>query len=79
MEQLNETLNEVSGISDVLESGSEAVVQVAESIDYTELLNQLQYSLDVMNEYILYLTGFMLFFVIVLICYFGYKFFKLFF
>lgn len=54
-------------------------IQVADIIDYTETLVQLVVRLDIVNALLQYLTGFVLFFVIVILCYFGYKFFKLFF
>lgn len=60
-------------------------IQVMEMTDYSDMLLGIQSSLDVLtsnqivaNEFLTYLAGFGLFVVIVLLCYFGYKFFKIF-
>ena len=79
-----EVLENMEIVEEVVETVSETdvveqVVQVVESIDYTLILNQIQYTLDQMNEYIRYCAGFLMIFIIVLICYFVYKFFRMFF
>ena len=55
------------------------VIEVAESIDYTPLLSEMLTSLQ-NNEMLLgYIYSFLLFFVVVALCYFCYKFFRIFF
>lgn len=82
-------MQSVSG-GDALEVAAETVEQVIEVVcecpDYTEMLQSIQTSLEtfasnqtVSNELVGYLAGFGLFAVIVLLCYFGYKFFRMFF
>lgn len=55
------------------------VIEVVEVIDYTELLNSVIGQLVTLNELTQYLAGFALFFVIIALCYFVYKFFRIFF
>lgn len=55
------------------------VIEVVEVIDYTESLNSVIGQLVTLNELTLYLAGFVLFFVIIALCYFVYKFFRIFF
>ena len=55
------------------------VIEVVEVIDYTESLNSVIGQLVTLNELTQYLTGFALFFVIIALCYFVYKFFRIFF
>lgn len=55
------------------------VIEVVEIIDYTESLNLVNGQLSTLNELMQYLAGFGLFFVVVLLCYFVYKFFRIFF
>ena len=55
------------------------VIEVVEVIDYTESFNSVIGQLVTLNELTQYLTGFVLFFVIVVLCYFVYKFFRIFF
>ena len=77
-------------IEPVLEEGAEVVseiIQVAcECPDYSEQLANIQATLEMINansvvntEFVGYLAGFGLFAVIVALCYFGYKFFRMFF
>lgn len=54
-------------------------IQVVEMVDYSEHLNRLEQTSALNNELLQYIAGFNLFFVIVLICYFGYRFFRMFF
>lgn len=55
------------------------VIEVVEVIDYTESFNSVIGQLVTLNELTQYLTGFVLFFVIVILCCFVYKFFRIFF
>lgn len=55
------------------------VIEVVEVIDYSELLNSVIGQLVTLNELTQYLAGFALFFVIIALCYFVYKFFRIFF
>lgn len=55
------------------------VIEVVEVIDYTELFNSVIGQLVTLNELTQYLAGFALFFVIIALCYFVYKFFRIFF
>lgn len=55
------------------------VIEVVEVIDYTDTLNSVIGQLVTLNELTQYLAGFALFFVIVALCYFVYKFFRIFF
>lgn len=55
------------------------VIEVVEVIDYTESFNSVIGQLVTLNELTQYLAGFALFFVIVILCYFAYKFFRIFF
>ena len=54
------------------------VIEVATQIDYTELLNQILTSTQNAEYALQMLAGFGLFLVIVLLCYFCYKFFRIF-
>lgn len=53
--------------------------QVIEVIDYTETLNNIQAFANLAADASVLIAGFMLFFVIVVICYFAYKLFRIFF
>ena len=53
--------------------------QVTDIVDYTEILNRLNEQLKLNNELMQYAAGFLLFVVIVIICYLAYKFFNMFF
>ena len=55
------------------------VIEVVEVIDYNESLNSVIGQLVTLNELTQYLAGFALFFVIIALCYFVYKFFRIFF
>ena len=85
-EQVTETTEElpVEETEDAGEETTEAlpeqiVIQAAETIDYTEHLARIEQGIALNNEFLQYVTGFALFFVIIVICYFGYKFLRLFF
>ena len=54
------------------------VIEVATQTDYTELLNQILASTQNAEYALQMLSGFGLFVVIVLLCYFCYKFFRIF-
>lgn len=52
---------------------------IIEVIDYTETLNNIQAFANLTADASVLIAGFLLFFVIVTICYFAYKFFRIFF
>lgn len=52
---------------------------VTEVVDYTQQLDQLIANTDQIAEASVLVAGFVLFFVVVLLCYFVYKFFRIFF
>ena len=54
-------------------------IHEAQVVDYTDYLVQLQQDISLNNELLQYVAGFGLFFVIVALCFFGYKFFRMFF
>ncbi len=67
-------------------AATEAIIEVIETIDYTELLSQIDGNVSALLEYnqvisesAYLLSGFVLFFVVVALCYFSYKFFRIFF
>lgn len=55
------------------------VIEVVETIDYTEILTDILGSAQNMEYALQLLSGFALFAVVVCVCYFCYKFFRLFF
>ena len=57
----------------------EQVIEIAETIDYTPFLEQILGTTQNIEYALQLLAGFGLFFVIVLLCYFCYKFFRIFF
>lgn len=60
-------------------SGDAAPIIVHESADYTEMLGQINDNLLGLQEIGGYMEGCLIFFTVVLLCYFGYKFLRLFF
>ena len=57
----------------------ENVTQIIEVIDYTETLNNIQAFANLTADASVLIAGFLLFFVVVTLCYFVYKFFRIFF
>lgn len=55
------------------------VIEVVEQIDYTELLGDLIGNQELILQAVQWISGFALFFVVVCLCYFCYKFFRIFF
>lgn len=55
------------------------VIQVIEVIDYTETLNSIMAFANLTADASVLIAGFLLFFVVVTLCYFAYKFFHIFF
>lgn len=55
------------------------VIEVVEAIDYTEQLTAIFNQLTELVNASGYISGFLLFFVVVVLCYFVYKFFRVFF
>ena len=55
------------------------VIEMAEQIDYTELLGNILTSCQNTEYAFQLISGFLLFFVVVVLCYFCYKFFRIFF
>lgn len=51
---------------------------VVESVDYTPALNRIESLLELCAERLVLLDGFLLFFVVVALCWFAYKFFRIF-
>jgi len=85
-EIVEEVVEEIASTEPVAEEiieetvgAGETVIQVAETIDYTGILSQINENVMLSNELMQYATGFALFFVIVALCYFGYKFLRIFF
>ena len=57
---------------------TDPTTMVTEVADYTELLTQMNETLNFCAEASTYINGFLLFFVVVVLCYFVYKFFRIF-
>lgn len=55
------------------------VIEVVEQIDYTEYLSEIVTNTALLAEFGELITGFMVFFVVVCLCYFAYKFLRVFF
>lgn len=60
----------------IMETTPTAIIEV---IDYTETLNNIQAFANLTADASVLIAGFLLFFVVVTICYFAYKFFRIFF
>ena len=58
---------------------TEVLETIAEVVDYTPLLEEIAGYAAVSADASVYMTGFLLFFVVVVLCYFGYKFLRIFF
>lgn len=53
--------------------------QIIEVIDYTPILEDIQTAAELSADASVLIAGFCLFFVVVLLCYFAYRFFRIFF
>lgn len=53
--------------------------EIIEVIDYTPILEDIQTAVELNADASVLAAGFLLFFVVVLLCYFAYKFFRIFF
>lgn len=60
-------------------AATEAIQEVIEVIDYTETLNNIHAFTNLAADASVLIAGLLLFFVIVVVCYFAYKFFRIFF
>ena len=85
METIAETLTETiptETVAETIESAAETIPQVieaVETIDYFPMLTQIHQTL-LSNQYLLgFIAGIALFFTVVCLCYFCYKFFRIFF
>lgn len=58
---------------------TESVVEIIEVIDYTPFFVEIREILNMCAEASTLISGFLLFFVVVILCYFVYKFFRIFF
>lgn len=58
---------------------TETVNQVIEVIDYTPYLERIESYANMSADASVLIAGFLLFFVVVVLCYFAYKFFRIFF
>lgn len=66
---------ETTAVTEVVEN----VNQIIEVIDYSETLTNIQAFANLTADASVLIAGFLLFFVVVTICYFAYKFFRIFF
>lgn len=73
-----ETIAETILVESIPETIPE-VIEVAETIDYTPLLTQIAEATENMEYFLFLLAGFGVFAVVVALCYFCYKFFRIFF
>ena len=55
------------------------VIEVIEGVDYTPLLEQIAANTSLIADASVWIQGFLLFFVVVVLCYFAYKFLRIFF
>lgn len=76
METVAETVAEA--IAETIPAATD-VIEVVETIDYTPMLNEILAKLQSMESAALLLSSFALFAVVVCLCYFCYKFFRIFF
>lgn len=58
---------------------TESVSQVIEVIDYTPYLERIEAYANLSADASVLIAGFLLFFVVIILCYFAYKFFRIFF
>lgn len=56
-----------------------APTEIIEIIDYTPILEDIQNAAELSADASVLIAGFLLFFVVVLLCYFAYRFFRIFF
>ena len=54
------------------------VTEIIEEVDYTPLLEQIAANTSLIADASVWIQGFLLFFVVVVLCYFVYKFFRIF-
>ena len=54
------------------------VIEIIEGVDYTPLLEQIAVNTSLIADASVWIQGFLLFFVVVVLCYFVYKFFRIF-
>ena len=54
------------------------VTEIIEGVDYTPLLEQIAVNTSLIADASVWIQGFLLFFVVVVLCYFVYKFFRIF-
>ena len=54
------------------------VIEIIEAVDYTPLLEQIAANTSLIADASVWIQGFLLFFVVVVLCYFVYKFFRIF-
>lgn len=59
-------------------AATEPIIQVIEVIDYTPTLENIEAYLAQIVDASVLIDGFLLFFVVVVLCYFAYKFFRIF-
>ena len=55
------------------------VIEIIEGVDYTPLLEQIAANTGLIADASVWIQGFLLFFVVVVLCYFAYKFLRIFF
>lgn len=55
------------------------VIEIIEGVDYTPLLEQIAANTSLIADASVWIHGFLLFFVVVVLCYFAYKFLRIFF
>lgn len=53
-------------------------IEIIEEVDYTPLLEQIAANTSLIADASVWIQGFLLFFVVVVLCYFVYKFFRIF-
>lgn len=54
------------------------VIEIIEGVDYTPLLEKIAANTSLIADASVWIQGFLLFFVVVVLCYFVYKFFRIF-
>ena len=62
-----------------METAATEVIEVIEIIDYTSLLTDIAANAALHTEFLRIISGGMVFLMVVLLCYFAYKFFRIFF
>ena len=55
------------------------VIEIIEGVDYTPLLEKIAANTSLIADASVWIQGFLLFFVVVVLCYFAYKFLRIFF